>query len=452
MRQWLNLYLDKRTLALLPLGFAAGLPLMLVLATLHYWLREAGVSLATIGFFSWAGLAYALKWLWAPLIDGVRLPLLHRIFGRRRSWLLLSQAGIIGSLLLVSGIDPQVEQQLELFAMCAVLVAFCSATQDIVIDAYRIESAPESMQGALAATYTLGYRLAMITASAGSLALAAWLATDEAYHAQAWQTTYKIMAGLMLVGPLTTLFLKEPHNNAPQPTPHHHEGIGAWLQNHVMRPFTEFFSRFGWLALKILALIACYRIADVVMGIMATPFYVDMGYSKTQVATVSKVYGLLMTLLGTLVGGILVSKVGTNKILLLGAALTALTNLLFSWLAQLGSPDILALTLVIAADNLSAGIASAAFIAYLSGLTNVAYSATQYALFSALMLLLPKLLAGWSGVVVEQIGYSWFFTSTALIGLPVMLLVWQVNRQMAQHPLTITNNQREKTDARLSGH
>jgi len=438
MQQWLSLYLDRRSLALLPLGFAAGLPLMLVLATLHYWLREAGVSLSTIGFFSWAGLAYALKWLWAPLIDGLKLPLLHALLGRRRSWLLLSQAGIIGCLLLLSGIDPQADNQLELFALCAVLVAFCSATQDIVIDAYRIESAPESMQGALAATYTLGYRLAMITASAGSLALAAWLASDESYHATVWQTTYKVMAALMLMGPVTTLCLKEPEISSPQQSIADRQLL-PWLKNHVIAPFSEFFQRFGGLALMILALIACYRIADVVMGIMATPFYVDMGFTKAQVATISKVYGLLMTLLGTLLGGILVSRFGTTRTLLLGAVLTAVTNLLFSWLAQLGEPNVTALTLIIAADNLSAGIASAAFIAYLSGLTNVAYSATQYALFSALMLLLPKLLAGWSGVVVEQIGYSLFFASTALLGLPVVILIWLVNRQFPASKTTPTN-------------
>lgn len=437
MQHWLTLYRDRRTLALLPLGFAAGLPLMLVLSTLHFWLREAGVSLATIGFFSLAGLAYALKWLWAPLIDGVKLPLLHTLLGRRRSWLLLSQSGIIICLLLLAGVDPQADAQLQLFALCAVLVAFCSATQDIVIDAYRIESAPESMQGALAATYTLGYRLAMICASAGTLALAAWFAPDQQYHVEAWQMSYRLMALLMLLGPITTLSLKEPQTQLDRPSqaPARQQAsrIQQWLIAHVVAPFKEFFARFGWLALLILSLIACYRIADVVMGIMATPFYVDMGYSKAQVATVSKVYGLLMTLLGTLLGGILVSRAGTYPILLLGAVLTALTNLLFSWLAQLGSPDVLALTLVIAADNLSAGIASAAFIAYLSGLTNIAYSATQYALFSALMLLLPKLLAGGSGLVVEQIGYSWFFTSTALLGLPVILLVWLVNRQMTRY-------------------
>ncbi|MCM2680553.1 AmpG family muropeptide MFS transporter [Echinimonas agarilytica] len=418
-------YFDRRVLTLLPLGFSAGLPLMLVFSSLSFWLREADVSLSAIGFFSLAGLAYAFKWVWAPLVDGISIPILGQKLGKRRAWLLVSQIAIGGALFGMSTFDPALDGTLPQLALMAVVVAFCSATQDIVIDAYRIESAPQEMQGAMAATYTLGYRCAMIVSGAGSLALAAWLATGEGYDVQAWQHTYKIMALLMSAGVITTLFCKEPVVDIP---PSNTTGPLSWLKEHVVAPFADFFTRYRYQAVMILCLIAIYRISDVVMGVMANPFYVDMGYSKEAVAAVSKIYGVIMTLLGIFIGGALIVKFAVWRILMAGAVLSAITNLLFSFLAQLGQPDILWLTLVISADNLSAGIASAAFIAYMSGLTNVAYSATQYALFSALMFLLPKLIAGFSGVMVESVGYSNFFVITALMGLPVVVLIWIVSR------------------------
>jgi len=408
---------------MLCLGFSAGLPLLLVLGTLSFRLREAGIDRSTIGFLSWVGLAYGFKWVWSPLVDRLPLPLLTRCLGRRRSWLLLAQAMVVTGLIGMALLDPQ--QALEPVVWAALVVAFGSATQDIALDAFRIESADAQHQAALAATYQTGYRLAMIWAGAGVLWVAARAAgtDDTTYQHSAWQTAYLVMAASMSVGVLTVLFSPEPAQRDMPPARH----VREWLQSALVEPFAEFIRRYRWQAALILGLIAVYRISDVVMGIMANPFYVDMGYTKDEVAAVTKVFGVLMTLLGAFIGGVLSMRLGVMRILMLGAVLSALTNLLFAWLATRGH-DLTALVWVISADNLASGIASAAFIAYLSGLTNVNYSATQYALFSSMMLLAPKWLAGFSGVYVDAHGYEAFFTSTALLGAPVLLLVWLASR------------------------
>jgi PAT family beta-lactamase induction signal transducer AmpG len=308
---------------------------------------------------------------------------------------------------------------------CAVAVAVGSATQDIALDAFRIESADTEHQAALAATYQAGYRLAMIWAGAGALWIAARAEVPDAalYQYSAWRTAYLAMAVSMLPGVLTVLASREPAQRALPPA----RNAAEWLQGALVAPFADFVGRYRWHAALILALIATYRISDVVMGIMANPFYVDMGYTKDEVAAVTKVYGVIMTLLGAYVGGVLSMRLGVPRVLMLGALLSAASNLLFAWLAGQGH-DLTGLVCVVSADNLAGGIASAAFIAYLSSLTNVNYSATQYALFSSMMLLAPKWLAGYSGVAVDSVGYSAFFTGTALLGLPVLVLVWLVNR------------------------
>ncbi|MFM4701989.1 AmpG family muropeptide MFS transporter [Aeromonas bivalvium] len=446
-RESLRVYLEPRVLILFAMGFSSGLPLLLVFGTLSFWLREAEVSLTDIGYMSWVALAYGVKWLWSPLVDRLALPLLSRLLGRRRSWMLFSQLLIAAALVGMSFCDPKT--QLAQLALFALLVAFASATQDIVIDAYRIESAPERLQAAMAASYMTGYRLAMIMAGAGALALAAWLGSNSVYDYRGWQLTYLLMAGMMSIGLITTLCCHEPDIDVASqdrqqaqrkalllqhgwPTPL--AGLGAWAYEAIWCPFADFFARHGRSALLILGLIACYRISDVVMGVMSNSFYVDMQFSKTEVATITKVYGVIMTLVGASLGGILVMRFGTLRILMLGALLTASTNLLFALLNQLGH-NLELLTLIISLDNLSAGIATAAFITYLSSLTNVAFSATQYALFSSVMLLLPKLLAGFSGRFVEQFGYSTFFVTTSLLGIPVLLLIAMVaRRNMALSP------------------
>ena len=426
-----RVYLEPASWRMLFLGFSAGLPLLLVLGTLSFRLREAGIDRSTIGFLSWVGLVYGFKWMWAPLVDRLSLPLLTKLLGRRRSWLMFAQCLVIVGLVGMGWGDPQ--RNLEPVVWCALLVAFGSATQDIALDAFRIESADTQRQAALAATYQTGYRLAMIWAGAGVLWVAARAsvvpvasadAVANVYQHLSWQTAYWVMAASMSVGLLTVLFSAEPVAIKLPPA----RNAKEWLQSALVEPFADFIRRYQGQAVIILLLIAIYRISDVVMGIMANPFYVDMGYTKDEVAAVSKVFGVIMTLVGAFIGGILSMRLGVMRILMLGAVLSAATNLLFAWLAGIGH-DLTALIWVVSADNLASGIASAAFIAYLSGLTNVNYSATQYALFSSMMLLAPKWLAGFSGVYVDAHGYAAFFNSTALLGVPVLLLVWLAARQ-----------------------
>jgi len=419
----LKVYLEPASVRMLLLGFSAGLPLLLVLGTLSFWLREAGIDRTTIGYLSWVGLAYAFKWVWAPLVDRLPIPVLTRLLGRRRSWLLLSQLAILVGLVAMSFNDPQVA--LTPVVWGALAVAFGSATQDIALDAFRIESADVNRQAALAASYQTGYRLAMIWAGAGVLWVAARAQTEgvTGYEHGAWHTAYLVMAASMLLGVLTVLLSPEPLRRPLPPS----KNLTEWLHGALVAPFADFLKRFGWQAALILALIATYRISDVVMGIMANPFYVDMGYTKDEVAAVTKVFGVIMTLVGAFVGGVLAMRFGVMRVLMLGAVLSATSNLLFAYLSTRGH-DLTGLVWVISADNLASGIASAAFIAYLSGLTNVAYSATQYALFSSMMLLLPKFLAGYSGSYVDSFGYQNFFTATALLGVPVLLLVWLTSR------------------------
>ena len=416
--QSLKVYTEPASLRMLSLGFSSGLPLLLVFGTLSFWLREAGIDRTTIGFMSWIGLAYAFKWAWSPMVDRLPIPLLTRALGRRRSWLLLAQAVIMAALIGMALTDPQ--QSLMPVVWCAIAVAVGSATQDIALDAFRIESADSDHQAALAATYQTGYRIAMIWAGAGALWIAARAeAPDTAgYQHGPWQTAYLAMALSMLPGVATALFSQEPAALPLAPSKNLVDG----LRGAVVEPFADFVRRYRTQAVVILALIATYRISDVVMGIMANPFYVDMGYTKDEVATVTKVYGVIMTLVGAFVGGVLSMRFGVMRILLLGAVLSAASNVLFAWLSGVGH-DVTSLVLVVSADNLSSGIASAAFIAYLSSLTNVSYSATQYALLSSMMLLLPKFIAGFSGDYVNAHGYASFFMSTAWLGVPVLLLV-----------------------------
>lgn len=434
----LLVYTQPEAIRMFFLGFSSGLPLLLVLGTLSFWLREADVDLRTIGMMTWVGLAYGFKWLWAPIVDHLRIPFLCRL-GRRRSWLLLTQMTLMVSLLGLAFVDPQ--KSLHTTFLLALLTAFASATQDITLDAYRIESAENEKQAALAATYQTGYRLAMIWAGAGALALAAWKGQNGIYDYLSWRFSYSVMAASMLVGVVAVLLSPEPQvspslklatknqqrflleNQSKYPYwPEWFLKVYVWFYEAACLPFIDFFSRYRWQALLILTLIATYRISDVVMGVMANPFYLDLGYSKEEVAAVSKVFGVVMTLVGAFLGGLIAIRLGVLKTLFLGALLSALTNILFSWLAT-QEHYVPYLIFTVSADNLAAGIASVAFLAYLSGLTNIAYTATQYALFSSVMLLLPKFLAGFSGFVVEAIGYSQFFILTALLGIPVLVLI-----------------------------
>lgn len=564
-REALVAYKSPASLALLLLGFAAGLPTMLVFTTLSVWLREAGVARETIGFASWLGLVYAFKWVWSPMLDQWRLPFVGRL-GRRRSWLVFSQVLIAAGLFGMALCDPQ--SHLFWLISLALLVAFASATQDIAIDAYRLEIAEDTRQAALAACYMTGYRAAILVATAGALLMAEWFGSTTLHYSQkAWSITYMIFAMLIIPGLLTSLLMREPDIDVVAPSnpsryrfSHQllsvllllillisfpamitavldrawprgflyallmaiclspwgrrqirpvrellssvrkpllvaargkelpmfdfvHQAVsiivlivlmvtltaalraftsGAWprgilfllislscltapgrlLMAPVLTPITEFVHRYRWQALLLLALISTYRLSDTVMGVMANVFYIDMGFSKDVIAGVSKVFGVIMTLLGAMLGGVLIARFSILPILFIGGAASALTNILFALLAQLGAitdpriieqdmfdllltlnPHVLMLVGTITLDNLSSGLAASAFVAYLSSLTNLKFSATQYAMLSSTMLLLPRFIGGYSGSMVEHMGYEKFFFATALMGIPALLLI-----------------------------
>ncbi len=411
------------------LGFSAGLPFLLVFSTLSAWLRDEGVERSVIGFFSWIGVTYSIKVFWAPVVDRLSLPFLTKFLGKRRSWMLLAQLGVVVGLVGMGSSDSH--SQLQQIALFAVWVAFCSATQDVVIDAYRIESVNPEYQGAMAATYVLGYRIALLVAGAGAFYIADYAS---------WKVAYFVMAVAMSVGLVTTLCLKEPDHK-------HFEGrlsenVAVKRQNiwrrlsisfvdAVLHPFVEFFGRNGKVGLLILMLIAVYKMSDITMGVMANPFYLDLGFSKKDIADISKVFGFFMTIAGAAMGGVLVVRYGIMRPLLLGAVMVAATNLLFAVLA-VSDPNLLLLAGVISADNLSGGIATSVFIAYLSSLTSTAYTATQYALFSSLMTLPAQLLGGFSGVVVDSYGYTVFFIYASTVGLPAIVLVLLLMRYQSR--------------------
>jgi PAT family beta-lactamase induction signal transducer AmpG len=493
----LGAFTHPRVVTMLFLGFSAGIPLLLIFSSLSLWLREAGVERAAVTYFSWAALGYSFKFVWAPLVDQLPLPWLSRVLGRRRAWMLVAQFAIVMAIVLMASIDPKAsDYSLTLMALAAVMLGFSSATQDIVIDAYRIESAETELQALLSATYIAGYRIGMLMAGAGSLYLAASFgSTSDVYNYQAWQYSYWLMAAAMLVGIVTTLIIDEPEHNAASPFIDSSreyarflllfvvvvagfvgffylagdaarsvkvilaESFGnrylagflveclrlafaigvagilaiilvkvqfvsyAMVNRSYLMPVRDFFRRYGLsLAWMLLALIGFYRISDIVLGVISNVFYQDLGFSKIEIALVSKTFGLLMTIVGGFAGGLLAMRFGVMRILFLGALLSAATNLLFMLLASVGH-DIMWLYIVISADNLSAGLASAAFIAFLSSLTNISFTATQYAIFSSLMTLLPKVIGGYSGSMVDTIGYPIFFLLTALMGIPVLLLI-----------------------------
>jgi PAT family beta-lactamase induction signal transducer AmpG len=398
------------------LGFSAGLPFLLVAGTLTAWLAIAGVRMADIGMFAWIGIAYSLKFLWAPLVDRLPLPVLTASMGRRRSWMLVSQVGVAVGLLGVAASDPAGE--LPRIAAFAILAAFAAATQDIVIDAYRIEAVELKLQGAMAATYQIGYRAAIIAAGAGALVIADF---------GNWQLAYQAMAALMGIGMVTTLLIAEPDtpSRPESPVPGR---MARWLADAVIGPFADFFRRNGRQALMLLLFIGFYRVSDMVLGVMANPFYIDLGFSLAEIATITKVFGVIVTLTGAALGGVAVARYGLNGPLVAGAVLLAVTNLFFAAMAVYG-PELWFLVITISADNLAAGFTGTVFIAYLSGLTNVAYTATQYALFSSLMTLPGKFISGFSGQIVEAADWFSFFIYASLMGVPAILLALWVTRR-----------------------
>ncbi len=436
---WLDawrIYAQPRVRTMLFLGFSAGLPFLLVFSTLSAWLTQAGVSRTTIGYFSWVGLTYSIKLFWAPIVDRVPLPVLTRLLGRRRSWMLLAQLGIAGGLVGMALNDPALD--LGRTALLAVLVAFSSATQDISLDAFRIESAPLEQQGAMAAAYQMGYRVAMIVAGAGALFIAA---------GSGWVVSYLTMAALVGVGIGTVLLVSEPIARINRATlmqeqrvidfvarsghwPKPLQTAAAWVIGAVFCPFLDFFARNGMRqAALILLFVGIYRMHEYAMGVMANPFYLDKGYTLAEIASMSKIFGVIMTMVGVVLAGALVARQGIARTLLIGVVVICCGNLFFSWLAQVADPGLPHLALAISVDNIGIGISGTAFVAYLSGLTNVAYTATQYALFGSLFPLPGKLIAGFSGAVVDAIGYPLFFLYTASLTLPSIALAAYLMRR-----------------------
>ena len=407
------------------LGVSAGLPFLLVFSTLSAWLRTYEVSRSAIGMFAWVGLLYSVKFCWAPLVDRLPLPVLTRVLGRRRSWMLIAQLGIVAGLLGMAGLDPGAA--LLPVALFSIFVAFCSATQDIAIDAYRIEAVAAEDQGAMAATYQLGYRIALLASGAGALYLADFVS---------WSAAYSVMAASMLVGMVTVLVIDEPEHSVRTASGDVGGGFGlqhavAWFGDAVIGPFAEFFRRNGAFALLVLTFIGLSRVSDLLFGNIANVFYVDLGFTLSQIATVAKVFGFGVTIGGAFLGGVVVSRYGPVRPLLFATALVAITNLCFAALAAYGVADIRYLAGVISADNFAVGFAGTVFIAYFSSLTHAAYTATQYALFTSLMLLPGKLLSGFSGMVVDATDYVTFFLYASAAGIPAIVLAVFITRRAA---------------------
>ncbi len=423
---------QPKVAAMLGLGFSSGLPFMLVGNTLGYWLRESGIDLATIGFAAWVGLAYSFKFLWAPLIDKVNAPLVGRWLGRRRGWMLLTQLTIMAALIGMSMIKP--ELALTAFIALSALVAIGSSTQDIVVDAWRIEVSENSEEMALlSSSYQLGYRASLLITDSLILILAASIG---------WPISYLTMGIAMAAGVTATLFATEPARTAVAQK----EVTGAILTrvyDAIAGPFISFFKQYGKEALLILMAVSLYRLSDFVLGPMANPFYADVGLSKETVGVVRGSVGLIASLLGITAGGLSAVRLGFQKTLLIGAVVGPASNLGFSVLAIMG-PQMALFSTAMAIDNFATGFAGVALVGYMSSLTTLGYTATQYALLSSFYTLLGKFLKGFSGVAIEKLSanydlmtsYALYFFGTALMGIPALLLCILVvrnwNRTVAQ--------------------
>lgn len=488
----LKAYLDRRAIIMLFLGFAAGIPILLLFSSLGLWLREAGIDRSIVTMFSWAALAYAFKFIWAPLVDAVPLPILTKLLGRRRSWILVAQLLIIFAIYLMASVNPIIEGSLTYMAIGAVLLGFSSATQDIVIDAYRIELAPPSLQAVLSSMYVAGYRIGMIVAGAGALYLAEFFGSTESFYSyEAWRNTYWIMAGIMSIGVITTLVIHEPISeqvivdrkasvyarlvsvfaisivgfvlvfaNVGPLLPETESVLFGFLLEAMrmilstiaaltigyglvkaklvepevarttwIEPIADFFRRYGKKALLLLALIGLYRISDIVAGVISNVFYQDMGFTKIEIANAVKLVGVIMVIAGSFLGGILAQKLRIMQAMVVGAILACVTNLLFVLLTyHPGSLPYMYMAVIL--DNLASGLATAVFIAFLSALTSIRFTAVQYAIFSSLMTLFPKVLGGYSGTIVDSTSYPFFFIFTFAIGIPIIFLIYLVDKHI----------------------
>ena len=410
-------YLKPKMLAMLALGFASGLPFMMYFSKLSRWLADVGVEKATIGFFYWIGLSYGLKFLWAPVVDRGQIPVLTRLLGQRRSWMFLAIVGTIIGMLTISAGDPMpgVKGSLTVMIIGAFILTYSGATLDIAVDAWRIESGDNDEQANLAAVYQLGYRFAIM--AAGYAMVFADLAS--------WGTTYRLTAGLMALVLIAVLYVKEPAADARNIKS---TDFKSSMQAYVVKPFSTFVSRYNFWVLPVLLLVCLYRLSDFTMGVMTQPLYQELGFTKTTVGLITGTFGPWPLIAGAFVSGLFCVRIGLMATLLLGAALTIVTNGAFAWLALQTDTSAVKLTVAIVADNIAAGFVGTVFIAYMSSLVDRRYAATQYALLSSGYALFCKILAGFSGVLYAAVGAPTFFTITALYGLPaiaLILIIWK---------------------------
>ncbi len=414
----LGIYFDRRMLVMMLLGFSSGFPLLLVFGTLNLWLKDSGVPLTMIGLFSLAKTPYSLKWAWSPIVDRVQLPFFKR-FGRRRGWALCTQILLMFSIWGMAVTNPA--QSAATMAVWAVIMAFASASQDIVLDAYRIESFSNREQGAGVAVFVLGYRIGTIFSGAGALFMASVMS---------WEDVYKVMSLGALVGMLTILCSKEPKRDRrfkeKKLKGTFRQKLATFLKKAVHEPLADFVKRPNWL--WVLLFIFFYRMSDAYIGPMAYPFYDDLGFSKKEIAAVVKIFGVVATILGTLVGGMFVSKMGIVRSLLICGVLQGLSNLVFVMQAYAGH-DLRMFMFTISVENITGGMGTAAFVAYLSSLCNVAYTATQYALLSSLMSLARDVFAATSGYAAQAVSWPLFFILTVFMAVPGMLILLHLIRK-----------------------
>ena len=403
-----RIYLQPIMIAMLALGFASGLPYMMVFQKMSFWLRSEGIERSTIGFFYWVTFFYSFKFLWAPVVDRIRLPVVGALLGQRRSWMLLGILGTVVGMLICGASDPS--DNLGLTVAGALVIAFFGATLDISIDAWRIESAPNSEQAQMAAVYTLGYRFAII-ASGLSMAVAGWIS---------WPVAFVVLAGLMLLNVITVVFvISEPERGELTPA----RSLPAAAREYIVEPFLSFVTRLGPWIVPVLLVVCFYRISDFTMGVMAYPLYSDLGFTEAQVGLTSSFWGVWITILGAMMGGLVVVRIGMMRSLLIGALITVVTTALFAWLAVQPAPLLRDLFVTIAADNIAGGFSGTVFIAYLSSLVDRRYTATQYAFLSSIYAFFLKFMSGFSGVIVDAIDYPRFFFLTASYTIPVALVV-----------------------------
>ncbi|MEM0928090.1 MAG: MFS transporter [Pseudomonadota bacterium] len=429
-RRTLDPYRKPEMAGMLLLGFASGLPLYLVYQKTSFWLRLEGIERSTIGFFYWVGLAYSFKFVWAPIIDKVRVPALGALLGHRRSWMIVSIAGTVLGLLTIATATPSVS--LLPVTLGAIVLAFSGATLDVSIDAWRIESAPSEAQANMAAAYSLGYRGALIFSGLG------FVVADFAN----WNISFAFMAVAMAITGALVLFVKEP----PRPAGSlikDTDPLLTRIRTMFVEPFVQVADRFGVVLIPILGLVLIYRLSDFTMGVMASPLYAELGYAPATVGAIQSGPGVIAVIVGLFLGGAAAQAFGIMRSLVLGAMLTLLTNGAYAWFAHAASgDDPLFLAFAICADNVAGGFVTTVFIAYLSSLVDPAYAATQYALFSSLYAFLNKFLAGFSGVLADSVDWVPFFLITASFAVPagaLVLVVGAMQRKYPPKPVTVAD-------------